>query len=331
MAGVIGARKPQYDIWGNAVNVASRMDSTGILDSIQVIHYTRCTDSMTNNNSFQVTQEIYQILEPRGYKMRCRGTINVKGKGSMVTYFLNPQDEQGSPLINDLPSDNVNGNQPDDVQVIVDKDNQCLTQKRKSLCRQQNIFFGTSNNSDSPSSGRSTENVDKSLISASEDDKCHYERPTPQVCELTMETFNPENFFKTQLTDIKHQSLPLCKATLMDSIESLEKFLKNDYSLSDLNGRILSAPKTDLANKSNVKQPFNYKRLKVSLENSEQSKSTEMLCKPSTEQPKNFGEQLKESIKINTKNVLKLSQSMYPMNGNQNVNKLPSSKSLDLL
>lgn len=37
MAGVIGARKPQYDIWGNAVNVASRMDSTGILDYIQVI------------------------------------------------------------------------------------------------------------------------------------------------------------------------------------------------------------------------------------------------------------------------------------------------------
>lgn len=36
VAGVIGARKPQYDIWGNAVNVASRMDSTGLLDHIQV-------------------------------------------------------------------------------------------------------------------------------------------------------------------------------------------------------------------------------------------------------------------------------------------------------
>lgn len=36
VAGVIGARKPQYDIWGNAVNVASRMDSTGVLDQIQV-------------------------------------------------------------------------------------------------------------------------------------------------------------------------------------------------------------------------------------------------------------------------------------------------------
>ena len=38
VAGVIGARKPQYDIWGNAVNVASRMDSTGVLDHTQVFH-----------------------------------------------------------------------------------------------------------------------------------------------------------------------------------------------------------------------------------------------------------------------------------------------------
>lgn len=38
VAGVIGARKPQYDIWGNTVNVASRMDSTGVPDRIQVRH-----------------------------------------------------------------------------------------------------------------------------------------------------------------------------------------------------------------------------------------------------------------------------------------------------
>ena len=37
VAGVIGAKKPQYDIWGNAVNVASRMDSTGVIGKIQVI------------------------------------------------------------------------------------------------------------------------------------------------------------------------------------------------------------------------------------------------------------------------------------------------------
>lgn len=36
VAGVIGARRPQYDIWGNTVNVASRMDSTGVPGRIQV-------------------------------------------------------------------------------------------------------------------------------------------------------------------------------------------------------------------------------------------------------------------------------------------------------
>ncbi|XP_057377418.1 adenylate cyclase type 5-like [Daphnia carinata] len=70
VAGVIGARKPQYDIWGNAVNVASRMDSTGVLDKIQV------------------TQEVCQILQPKSYPLTCRGTVNVKGKGEMVTYYL---------------------------------------------------------------------------------------------------------------------------------------------------------------------------------------------------------------------------------------------------
>ncbi|XP_017784775.1 PREDICTED: adenylate cyclase type 6 isoform X2 [Nicrophorus vespilloides] len=70
VAGVIGARKPQYDIWGNAVNVASRMDSTGIVDKIQV------------------TKEVYQILHAKGYPLTCRGTIEVKGKGNMETYFL---------------------------------------------------------------------------------------------------------------------------------------------------------------------------------------------------------------------------------------------------
>ncbi|KAK4879136.1 hypothetical protein RN001_007282, partial [Aquatica leii] len=71
VAGVIGARKPQYDIWGNAVNVASRMDSTGVVDKIQV------------------TKELYQILCKKGYPLTCRGTIEVKGKGNMETYFLN--------------------------------------------------------------------------------------------------------------------------------------------------------------------------------------------------------------------------------------------------
>uniref|UniRef100_A0A8B9KIW0 adenylate cyclase n=1 Tax=Astyanax mexicanus TaxID=7994 RepID=A0A8B9KIW0_ASTMX len=71
VAGVIGARKPQYDIWGNTVNVASRMDSTGVPDRIQV------------------TTDLHQVLAGKGYQLECRGVIKVKGKGEMNTYFLN--------------------------------------------------------------------------------------------------------------------------------------------------------------------------------------------------------------------------------------------------
>ncbi|CAI9735925.1 adenylate cyclase type 1-like [Octopus vulgaris] len=69
VAGVIGARKPQYDIWGNTVNVASRMESTGRPDHIQV------------------TEEVYMALKDV-YDFKCRGRITVKGKGDMVTYFV---------------------------------------------------------------------------------------------------------------------------------------------------------------------------------------------------------------------------------------------------
>uniref|UniRef100_A0A8C7G892 adenylate cyclase n=1 Tax=Oncorhynchus kisutch TaxID=8019 RepID=A0A8C7G892_ONCKI len=71
VAGVIGARKPQYDIWGNTVNVASRMDSTGVPDCIQV------------------TTDLHQVLSDIGYVLECRGVVKVKGKGEMTTYFLN--------------------------------------------------------------------------------------------------------------------------------------------------------------------------------------------------------------------------------------------------
>ncbi|TKS79702.1 Adenylate cyclase type 1 [Collichthys lucidus] len=69
VAGVIGARRPQYDIWGNTVNVASRMDSTGVPGKIQV------------------TEEVYRLLNTN-YDLVCRGKVSVKGKGEMLTYFL---------------------------------------------------------------------------------------------------------------------------------------------------------------------------------------------------------------------------------------------------
>ena len=69
IAGIVGAVKPQYDIWGDTVNVASRMESTGITGRIQV------------------TEEVAKMLKDSGIKVECRGPIMVKGKGKLVTYL----------------------------------------------------------------------------------------------------------------------------------------------------------------------------------------------------------------------------------------------------
>ncbi|MEB3178223.1 MAG: adenylate/guanylate cyclase domain-containing protein [Nostocaceae cyanobacterium] len=69
VAGVIGLKKFAYDLWGDTVNTASRMESHGIPGCIQV-----CEDS------YQRLKDKY-ILEPRGL-------IKVKGKGEMMTYLL---------------------------------------------------------------------------------------------------------------------------------------------------------------------------------------------------------------------------------------------------
>jgi class 3 adenylate cyclase len=69
VAGVIGRRRFSYDLWGDTVNTASRMETTGIPGCIQITERTR------------------ELLGDR-YVLRERGKIQVKGKGKMLTYFL---------------------------------------------------------------------------------------------------------------------------------------------------------------------------------------------------------------------------------------------------
>lgn len=70
VGGVIGAKKPVFDIWGDTVNEASRMDSTGTLDMIQV------------------PKRSAVVLASEGFLVQCRGIIQVKGKGEMETYYV---------------------------------------------------------------------------------------------------------------------------------------------------------------------------------------------------------------------------------------------------
>lgn len=68
-AGVIGATKLYYDIWGDAVNIASRMDSTGVAGRIQV------------------AKNVLDVLSER-YEFEPRGQVYVKGKDNMDVFLL---------------------------------------------------------------------------------------------------------------------------------------------------------------------------------------------------------------------------------------------------
>merc|ERR1719402_806169 len=75
IAGVVGAQKPLYDIWGDTVNVASRMDKFGVRGCIQVPERTART------------------LGAERISSSPRGVIDVKGKGFMSTYFIDLDDD----------------------------------------------------------------------------------------------------------------------------------------------------------------------------------------------------------------------------------------------
>ena len=69
MGGVIGKKRFLYDLWGDAVNTASRMESHGTPGEIQI------------------TRATYELLKDE-FVCRRRGTIPVKGKGQMETWYL---------------------------------------------------------------------------------------------------------------------------------------------------------------------------------------------------------------------------------------------------
>ena len=76
VAGVIGRRKFIYDLWGDTVNTASRMESYGVPGKIQV------------------TERVATALD-EAYEFERRGTVEIKGKGPMPTWFLRGRADAG--------------------------------------------------------------------------------------------------------------------------------------------------------------------------------------------------------------------------------------------
>ena len=79
VAGVIGSTKYAYDIWGDTVNVASRLESHGTPGRVHI------------------SEELRRAL-PDTFECEERGPIEVKGKGTMVTFWLIAEHESGKPL-----------------------------------------------------------------------------------------------------------------------------------------------------------------------------------------------------------------------------------------
>jgi class 3 adenylate cyclase len=69
VAGIIGSRKFIYDLWGDTVNLASRMESHGLPDTIQV------------------TRPVFEKMRKQ-YNFEERGSIDVKGKGATDTWIF---------------------------------------------------------------------------------------------------------------------------------------------------------------------------------------------------------------------------------------------------
>ncbi|XP_017664292.1 PREDICTED: adenylate cyclase type 9 isoform X2 [Lepidothrix coronata] len=171
-AGVIGTTKLLYDIWGDTVNIASRMDTTGVECRIQV------------------SEESYRILSKMGYDFDYRGTVNVKGKGQMKTYLYPKCMDNGivphhqlsiSPDIRVQVDGSIGRSPTDEIANLV-----------PSVQNSDNIAHGTDNseNKDIPPSAKK---LQKDAVKAEE--KCRFgkaaeksdceEAGTEEVNELT--------------------------------------------------------------------------------------------------------------------------------------------------
>ena len=80
LAGIVGVKKFQYDIWGDTVNTASRMESSGEVGQVNI------------------SEATYQLVKDEpSFTFTPRGKVMAKGKGEMEMYFVEKSVFSGIP------------------------------------------------------------------------------------------------------------------------------------------------------------------------------------------------------------------------------------------
>ena len=90
IAGVLGSDKPVFDIIGDTINVASRLQSTGIPGTVQV------------------SEDVYNLINGLNFTIEERGLVFLKGKGKRMEYVVRPNDQSsffiGGPHLEEPPT-----------------------------------------------------------------------------------------------------------------------------------------------------------------------------------------------------------------------------------
>jgi class 3 adenylate cyclase len=76
VAGIVGVKKFQYDVWGDTVNTASRIESNGMVGKVNI------------------SETLYQLIKDEPcFRFEYRGNISAKGKGEIAMYFVERADK----------------------------------------------------------------------------------------------------------------------------------------------------------------------------------------------------------------------------------------------
>lgn len=257
----------------------------------------------------------------------------------MVTYFLQKSKHDDDGLQHQASKTTAASSDcelVEEAEMPTNADSERLTQKRKSLCRQHHIFSSLNN-----TEGRMSLDSDDSDNLVDPNGPLDFQASDKQNLIFDSKSnlagnhvVCPEIHGRTIRNDLK-QNLSLNCKPLMDSIESLQKLLKNDISLSELTNKNLMSNKISLESSDSMglsSRVVNNLAIDISKMNGEEDESITSPLLPSPAESyrlETMDKEANRSHKFGCRKPLKLSKSFYLINKKQyNGSKIPNSKSM---